>query len=94
MTEHLFAAPHATPEAPPTEPRQRTLDDLGTPLHEVTFVVFDIETTGGKAADGGITEIGAVKLRGGDCLGTYQTCLLYTSPSPRDKRQSRMPSSA
>ena len=25
---------------------------------------------------------------------TYQSCLLYTSPSPRDKRQSRMPSSA
>ena len=24
----------------------------------------------------------------------YATCLLYTSPSPRDKRQSRMPSSA
>ena len=24
----------------------------------------------------------------------YETCLLYTSPSPRDKRQSRMPSSA
>ena len=24
----------------------------------------------------------------------YQACLLYTSPSPRDKRQSRMPSSA
>ena len=23
-----------------------------------------------------------------------ETCLLYTSPSPRDKRQSRMPSSA
>ena len=27
-------------------------------------------------------------------VGLYQTCLLYTSPSPRDKRQSRMPSSA
>ena len=26
-------------------------------------------------------------------LGCY-LCLLYTSPSPRDKRQSRMPSSA
>ena len=26
-----------------------------------------------------------------ECL---HTCLLYTSPSPRDKRQSRMPSSA
>ena len=26
--------------------------------------------------------------------GYYSICLLYTSPSPRDKRQSRMPSSA
>ena len=26
--------------------------------------------------------------------GNSGTCLLYTSPSPRDKRQSRMPSSA
>ena len=25
---------------------------------------------------------------------SWNTCLLYTSPSPRDKRQSRMPSSA
>ena len=30
------------------------------------------------------------------CLSitNYGACLLYTSPSPRDKRQSRMPSSA
>ena len=27
-------------------------------------------------------------------LERYNGCLLYTSPSPRDKRQSRMPSSA
>ena len=27
-------------------------------------------------------------------LDDYLSCLLYTSPSPRDKRQSRMPSSA
>ena len=27
-------------------------------------------------------------------MADYITCLLYTSPSPRDKRQSRMPSSA
>ena len=26
--------------------------------------------------------------------GVYYTCLLYTSPSPRDLRLSRMPSSA
>ena len=28
------------------------------------------------------------------CMNLLITCLLYTSPSPRDKRQSRMPSSA
>ena len=27
-------------------------------------------------------------------IAFFSTCLLYTSPSPRDKRQSRMPSSA
>ena len=26
--------------------------------------------------------------------GKYQTCLLYTSPSPRDMRRTRMPSCA
>ena len=29
-----------------------------------------------------------------DSLGTNYGCLLYTSPSPRDQRGSRMPSSA
>ena len=29
-----------------------------------------------------------------DEIVPYISCLLYTSPSPRDKRQSRMPSSA
>jgi len=52
---------------------QRSLDDLGTPLHEVTFVVVDLETTGGSPQQCAITEIGAVKLRGGECLGTFQT---------------------
>ena len=27
-------------------------------------------------------------------LASYTTCLLYTSPSPRDRQKSRMPSSA
>ena len=35
-----------------------------------------------------IGKVGAIKIAIG------YTCLLYTSPSPRDKRQSRMPSSA
>ena len=29
-----------------------------------------------------------------ELTGKFRDCLLYTSPSPRDKRQSRMPSSA
>ena len=28
------------------------------------------------------------------CAVTSETCLLYTSPSPRDRTRSRMPSSA
>ena len=61
---------------------QRSFDDLGTPLCDVTFCVIDIETTGGSAADGGITEIGAVKVRGGEVLGTYQTMVNPGSALP------------
>ena len=35
-----------------------------------------------------------VIVKGCATAGGPNTCLLYTSPSPRDKRQSRMPSSA
>jgi DNA polymerase-3 subunit epsilon len=59
--------------SPALDPLQLSLDDLGTPLSQVTFCVIDLETTGGSAASCGITEIGAVKLRGGECLGTFQT---------------------
>lgn len=52
---------------------QRSFDDLGTPLQEVTFCVLDLETTGGNRNDDTITEIGVVKVRGGECLGTFHT---------------------
>jgi DNA polymerase-3 subunit epsilon len=52
---------------------QRSFEDLGTPLSQVTFCVVDLETTGGNRSDDLITEIGAVKLQGGECLGTFQT---------------------
>ena len=29
-----------------------------------------------------------------EAIAGYTTCLLYTSPSPRDRQKSRMPSSA
>jgi len=53
---------------------QRSFDELGRPLREVTFCVVDLETTGGSAAGGAmITEIGAVKVLGGEVLGEFQT---------------------
>ncbi|MGI8870828.1 MAG: DEDD exonuclease domain-containing protein [Mycobacteriales bacterium] len=52
---------------------QLSFDELGEPLRETTFVVVDLETTGGSAAQCEITEIGAVKIRGGEVLGEFAT---------------------
>jgi len=52
---------------------QRSFDDLGTPLADVTFCVLDIETTGSDRGGDLITEIGVVKVRRGECLGTMAT---------------------
>lgn len=52
---------------------QLSFDELGTPLREVTFVVVDLETTGGSHKTDSITEIGAVKVRGGEVLGELGT---------------------
>ena len=43
---------------------------------------------------GTVQEIGLFATSLKNSEGIYIYCLLYTSPSPRDKRQSRMPSSA
>jgi DNA polymerase-3 subunit epsilon len=67
------AAPSAQP-APARWETQRSFDELGRLLREVTFCVVDLETTGGSAAAGSmITEVGAVKVRGGEVLGEFQT---------------------
>ena len=34
------------------------------------------------------------EMQSGDYMNLVKTCLLYTSPSPRDVEESRMPSSA
>jgi len=62
--------------------RQGTLDELGTPLSEVTFVVVDLETTGGSPAGAHITEVGAVKIRGGEVIGEFQTLVNPAEPIP------------
>ncbi len=64
-----------------SDPVQTTLE-LGVPLAEVTFCVVDLETTGGSPVADAITEIGAVKFRGGERLGTFQTLVNPRAPDP------------
>ncbi len=51
-------------------------------LRDTTFVVVDLETTGGTPQECGITEIGAVKTRGGEPLGEFGTLVNPGSPIP------------
>lgn len=53
--------------------RQATFEDLGTPLFSQDFVTLDLETTGGSPENDSITEIGALKSKGGEITGTFQT---------------------
>lgn len=47
---------------------------LDSPLSETTFAVIDLETSGGSPRLGaGITEIGVVKVRGGQEIGSFQS---------------------
>ena len=53
---------------------RNTVDDMNQYLHQTTFVVLDIETTGASPKVGaGITEIGAVKVRGGEVIGIFES---------------------
>jgi DNA polymerase-3 subunit epsilon len=63
-------------------PLQTTLAD-GVPLTEVSFCVVDLETTGGSPTDSAITEVGAVKIRGGERLGTFRSFVDPERPIPR-----------
>ncbi|MET0997757.1 MAG: exonuclease domain-containing protein, partial [Marmoricola sp.] len=62
---------------------QMSFDELGRPLRDITFVVVDLETTGASVQAGCmITEIGAVKVRGGEVLGEFQTLVNPHSEIP------------
>ncbi|NLE70684.1 MAG: DEDD exonuclease domain-containing protein [Actinomycetales bacterium] len=76
------SSPAAAGAAPAPRHLQPTLDDVGTPLSQVTFVVVDLETTGGTPTTAAITEIGAVKVRGGEVLGEFQTLVDPGVPVP------------
>ena len=64
--------------------------------HKILQAGSQISPISGSIKEQVVTFIGKEKI---DLYGKiydadHFTCLLYTSPSPRDKRQSRMPSSA
>jgi DNA polymerase-3 subunit epsilon len=70
----------------PSAGQQLRFDDAfpmpGRQLRELTFVVVDLETTGGSPATCDITEIGAVKVRGGEVVGEFATLVRPTSSIP------------
>lgn len=61
---------------------QPSFDELGRALIDTTFVVVDLETTGGSHSSDAITEIGAVKIRGGEIIGEFQTLINPELPIP------------
>ncbi|MDS1268696.1 DEDD exonuclease domain-containing protein [Lipingzhangella sp. LS1_29] len=63
-------------------PQQLSLDELPEALSETTFVVVDLETTGSRPQEAGITEIGAVKLRGADDVAEFATLVHPRHPIP------------
>jgi DNA polymerase III subunit epsilon len=66
----------------PASARQLPFEDVGTPLVDVTFVVLDLETTGLSPERHAITEIGAVKVRGGEVQGELATFVDPREPIP------------
>ena len=57
--------------------------------------ITGVSATGITTAPTNATDATKLPLAGGTVIGNViHTCLLYTSPSPRDRTRSRMPSSA
>ena len=63
-----------------------SIDISSSPLTALVMEVSDSVRT--------VVDAVEVELKDPDFFERLSRCLLYTSPSPRDKRQSRMPSSA
>jgi DNA polymerase-3 subunit epsilon len=64
------------------ERSQATLDE-GIGLDQITFCVLDLETTGGSPTDAAITEVGVVKVRGGERIATFHSLVDPRGPIPR-----------
>ena len=71
-----------------------TLEAKITANHEDPLLIPDAKDMSDLVANPLLTTSPPWRIRSSPLWPTMWTCLLYTSPSPRDKRQSRMPSSA
>ena len=80
-TRSAVSAPF--PDAEPSSSHQAL-----APLTLSRVLAFSLPALGAVLADPLMSLVDTA------CVGQVSACLLYTSPSPRDKRQSRMPSSA
>ena len=65
---------------------QAGIDNLGRHLRNITQYGVPVAVAINRFTADSDGELSAIN--------RFCSCLLYTSPSPRDKRQSRMPSSA
>ena len=70
-------------------------DDLtfSVSVSDPTFIQTLIPS-GNRSLELNVADFGTMTIELFEQRAPRTTCLLYTSPSPRDKRQSRMPSSA
>ena len=87
--EYETKAPDPPPVAPPKKPDTKTPETPAVPKNTAPKVECPTREQQLKNPVGKILE-GNKKVVGYEVVG----CLLYTSPSPRDQRGSRMPSSA
>ena len=92
----MEAAPAAGGGTAAAEP----MDVAAVPQQSAAHAYAHLPVRGYKSFETGATEqgLGKIVAKAREFNSTLTTnlttCLLYTSPSPRDKRQSRMPSSA
>ena len=84
--EAINTAPKDSAGRPATTTAAETVGDAAAALHDAC----DSAEAAAAAATSFAEDTGLADL----LAAAFGICLLYTSPSPRDKRQSRMPSSA
>ena len=80
------------------DPVETTQYEVGMSYQFLPDAAIDVtafaKNTTGQVVIGRNTDVDIDNTYGAAFNAPYYICLLYTSPSPRDKRQSRMPSSA